>query len=245
MLSEFDLIFPDWPAPVNVRALQTTRAGGCSDGPYASLNLGEHVGDDPLKVASNRQLLSRFVPSEPVWMQQVHGTEVMDAALAGCLPQADAAFARTPDTVCCVMTADCLPVLLCDREGTVVAAAHAGWRGLAGGVIESVVAAMKVPASGLLAWLGPAIGPQAFEVGSEVRESFVEMHADASPAFISRPNGKWLADLYALARLRLQAAGVTRIHGGNFCTHADSARFFSYRRDGTTGRMASLIWLEK
>lgn len=243
MLSEANLIFPDWPAPAQVKALQTTRLGGYSSGPYKSLNLGEHVGDDPLVVAANRQRLSAFVPSEPVWMHQVHGTNVIDAAQAGCLPEADGAFASAPDTVCCVMTADCLPVLLCDRAGTVVAAAHAGWRGLLHGVIEATIANMRVPSDELLAWLGPAIGPQAFEVGSEVRESFMNVHGNAKHAFAPQPNGKWLADIYLLARQRLQGAGVTQIYGGEFCTYSDAARFFSYRRDRVTGRMASLIWL--
>lgn len=243
MLSEANLIFPDWPAPTQVKALQTTRLDGYSSGPYKSLNLGEHVGDDPLLVAANRQRLSAFLPSEPVWMHQVHGTNVIDAAQAGCLQEADGAFANAPDTVCCVMTADCLPVLLCDRAGTVVAAAHAGWRGLLHGVVEATVASMRVPASELLAWLGPAIGPQAFEVGSEVRESFMNVHGNAEHAFAPQPNGKWLADIYLLARQRLQGAGVTQIYGGEFCTYSDAARFFSYRRDRVTGRMASLIWL--
>lgn len=243
MLNESDLIIPDWPAPSNVKALQTTRQGGFSKGAYTSLNLGEHVGDDPLLVASNRQRLNRFVPTEPVWMRQIHGTKVIDAAEAGCLPEADAALARTRDSVCCVMTADCLPVLLCDREGTVVAAAHAGWRGLMQGVIEATISHMQVPPAELLAWLGPAIGPQAFEVGDEVREGFINRQADAAQAFIAHAEGKWLADIYLLARQRLQAAGVSQIHGGQFCTYTDSTRFFSYRRDKVTGRMASLIWL--
>lgn len=245
MLSEADLVFPDWPAPAKVKALQTTRLGGYSSGPYASLNLGDHVGDDPLVVAANRQRLNRFVPTEPVWMRQVHGTNVIDAALANCLPEADAAVARAPDTVCCVMTADCLPVLLCDHAGTVVAAVHAGWRGLLHGVIEATIAAMHVPSSGLLAWLGPAIGPQAFEVGDEVRQAFVHVDENAPHAFTPNANGKWLADIYLLARQRLQRAGVTQIYGGEFCTYTDSACFFSYRREGVTGRMASMIWLTK
>jgi YfiH family protein len=243
MLSEADLIFPDWPAPANVRALQTTRPGGCSCGPYESLNLGDHVGDDPLVVAANRQRLSGFVPSEPVWMRQVHGAKAIDAALASCLPEADAAFANVPDTVCCVMTADCLPVLLCDRAGTVVAAVHAGWRGLLHGVIEAAIASMRVPASDLLAWLGPAIGPESFEVGDEVCDSFIALDKNARHAFAPHAESKWLVDIYLLARQRLQAAGLTQIHGGEFCTYTDSTRFFSYRRDGVTGRMATMIWL--
>lgn len=243
MLSESELIVPEWPAPGNVKALQTTRYGGHSRGPYARMNLGDHVGDDPLVVAGNRQLLSPLLPSEPVWMQQVHGIKVIDAAKANCLPEADAAFASVPDTVCCVMTADCLPVLLCDRAGSVVSAVHAGWRGLLQGVIESAIDAMRAPPSELLAWLGPAIGPQAFEVGEEVRESFMNADANARQAFAPLPQGKWLANIYQLAHQRLSAAGVTQVYGGQFCTYADAERFFSYRRDGATGRMASLIWL--
>lgn len=242
MLSEASLIIPDWPAPANVRAIQTTRGGGRSSGLYASLNLGDHVGDDPLVVAANRQLLSNFVPTEPVWMRQVHGTRTIDAAQAGCLPEADAAFATALNTVCCVMTADCLPLLLCDHAGSVVAAVHAGWRGLLGGVIEAAVTAMQVPAPDLMAWLGPAIGPDAFEVGTEVRESFIARDRRAESALL--PHGeKWLANIYLLATQRLQAMGVTQVYGGNFCTYSDPQRFYSYRRDQVTGRMASMIWL--
>ena len=243
MLNESDLIIPDWPAPAHVKSIQTTRNGGISSGPYTSLNLGDHVGDDPLVVAANRQRLNRFVSTEPVWMRQVHGKNVINASQADCLPEADAAFACTPETVCCVMTADCLPVLLCDNRGTVVAAAHAGWRGLLLGVIESTINAMRVAPDELMAWLGPAIGPQAFEVGNEVRQNFVDVREDAQRAFVTQSNGKWMADIYLLARQRLEAAGVTRVYGGGFCTYTDTARFYSYRRDRVSGRMASLIWL--
>lgn len=243
MLNDFDLIFPDWPAPANVQALQTTRTGGESVGPYASLNLGNRVGDNPLRVAANRQRLNRFVPNEPLWLKQVHSVKVVDAATAGCLPEADAAYARVPRAVCTVMTADCLPLLLCDEAGSVVGAAHAGWRGLLDGVIEATITAMQAPPDRLMVWLGPAIGPQAFEVGTEVREAFVAHHAQAAQAFIAKPNDKWLADIYLLAKQRLHRMGVDRIYGGDFCTHTDQARFFSYRRDGITGRMASMIWL--
>ncbi|HEU4708523.1 MAG TPA: peptidoglycan editing factor PgeF [Methylophilaceae bacterium] len=244
MLSEADLIFPDWPAPANVRTLQTTRNGGLSQGSYASLNLGDHVGDDAMAVAANRQLLSPFLPTEPVWMRQVHGTKVVDAGQASCLPEADAAFARTSETVCCVMTADCLPVLLCDRAGTVVAAVHAGWRGLLNGVIEAAVATMQIAPQDLLVWLGPAIGPEAFEVGTEVRDAFIGKDGAAQSAFL--PHGeKWLANIYLLATQRLQAMGVTGIYGGTYCTYTEPRRFYSYRRDQNTGRMASLIWLSQ
>jgi YfiH family protein len=243
MLREPDLIIPDWPAPARVRALQTTRAGGFSLPPYDSLNLGMHVGDNALTVAANRILLGTRVPAEPVWMEQVHGVDVAIAEQAGCMPVADACVARQRDAVCVVMTADCLPVLLCDEAGSVVGAAHAGWRGLADGVIEATVAAMGLPGERMMAWLGPAIGPQAFEVGGEVREAF--LHRDPAAHIAFRPHaGRYLADLYQLARLRLQALGVTRIHGGGFCTFSEPERFFSYRRDGRTGRMASMVWIE-
>lgn len=244
MLNDTDLIFPDWPAPANVKALQTTRTGGKSVAPYASLNLGDRVGDNPLAVAANRQTLNRFVPTEPLWLKQVHGVKVVDAATASCLPEADAAYARLPHAVCTVMTADCLPVLLCDEAGSVVGAAHAGWRGLLGSVIEATITAMQAPPDRLMAWLGPAIGPQAFEVGTEVCDAFVAHDAQAAQAFIPKPNDKWLADIYLLAKQRLQKMGVNRIYGGDFCTYTDRSRFFSYRRDGVTGRMASMIWLE-
>lgn len=244
MLNEAELIVPDWPAPANVKSLQTTRTGGISVAPYDSLNLGLHVGDQPLKVAHNRQQLNRFVPTEPLWLNQVHGVEVADAAVANCQPQADAAYARVADAVCTVMTADCLPILLCDKAGTVVAAVHAGWRGLFNGVIEVTVDAMQVKPGSLMAWLGPAIGPQAFFVGDEVRDAFIKHDADASAAFCSQPDGKWLADIYLLARQRLDKLNVVSIHGGGYCTFSDNRRFFSYRRDGSTGRMATMIWLE-
>ena len=247
MLSDGDLIFPGWPAPANVKSLQTTRTGGFSAAPYDSLNLGMHVGDDPLLVARNRQQLNRHVPTEPVWLNQVHGITVVDAALASCVPDADAAFARRSGTVCVTMTADCLPVLLCDRQGSVVAAAHAGWRGLCDGVIEATVEAMHAAPDSLMAWLGPAIGPQAFEIGEEVRQAFIAAHSDAISAFTPSSQGKWLGNLYLLARQRLNRLGVTAVYGGgidrDFCTFTDQARFFSFRRDGATGRMASMIWL--
>ena len=261
-------IVPDWPAPASVRSLITTRQGGVSDDPFASLNLGDHVGDDPWAVARNRQQLDQCLPARPCWLQQVHGTTVIDAATAGRWAQvvvADGAFSRHPGAVCVVMTADCLPVLLCDRTGAVVAAAHAGWRGLHAGVLEQTVAAMGVPGRGLLAYLGPAIGPQAFVVGSEVRAAFVDANQEAAAAFkavpmpaagrsgddrgakdgrrATAPVGGWLADIYLLARQRLCRLGVEAIYGGGYCTVEQEANFFSYRRDGVTGRMASLIWL--
>ena len=239
-----DIIVPDWPAPAHVHALQTTRSSGCSIAPYDSLNLGSHVGDDPLVVAKNRNSLNALVPSEPIWLEQVHGTHVVMAETAGCLPRADACVSRNSGAVCAVMTADCLPVLLCDTAGSVVAAVHAGWRGLADGVIEAAVAAMTVPGAQLMAWFGPAIGPQAFEVGGEVRAAFVGHDPAAAVAFTSMEGcgDKYLADLYRLARLRLAALDVTQVYGGDRCTYTEKDRFFSYRRDGRTGRMATLIW---
>ena len=240
-------IQPDWPAPANVKALQTTRLGGVSQGAYASLNLGAHVNDDPIAVAKNRQLLSPFLPSEPVWLNQVHGLEVIDAAKSTCLQDADASFSIKPNVVCVTMTADCLPVLLCDKAGTVVAAAHAGWRGLCDGVIEATVAKMQVPASEILVWLGPAIGPDVFEVGDDVRARFVSRDNHAENAF-RRHGDKWLCNMYLIARQRLNALGVTAIYGASvnedFCSYSDKARFFSFRRDQVTGRMASMIWLK-
>lgn len=238
-----DFIVPDWPAPPNVRALVTTRHGGISIGPYASFNLGDHVGDDPAAVAENRRLLYTRLPAAPVWLKQVHGNRCVDAASAVPDSEADAAFARSPGIVCAVLTADCLPVLLCDTDGTAVAAAHAGWRGLAAGVIEATVAALGVPGERLIAWLGPAIGPQSFEVGGEVRTAFMAHDPRAASAFIRRSNDKWLCDIYRLARQRLETLGVCRIASAEFDTCRDAQRFFSYRRDGVTGRMASLIWI--
>ena len=244
-MAEPRFITPDWPAPANVRACVTTRAGGVSRPPYASFNLAAHVGDDPQAVASNRARLCAelALPAEPAWLMQVHGDAVIDATQAAGAPQADGAFATVSDAVCAVLTADCLPVLLCDRAGTRVAALHAGWRGLAGGVIEAGVRALDVAGGELLAWLGPAIGPQAFEVGAEVRAAFVSQDPAAGSAFHSHGNGKFLADIYLLARQRLAGLGVTAVSGGGLCTVADRDRFYSYRRDGVTGRMASLVWL--
>jgi polyphenol oxidase len=236
-------IVPGWVAPVNVRALTTTRRRGRSRGPYADFNLGDHVGDDAAAVAANRARLRLHLPAEPVWLKQVHGTRCVVAENAAAGVEADASVSFRPGTVCAVLTADCLPVLLCDAGGTVVAAAHAGWRGLAAGIIESTVTAMGRPPGEILAWLGPAIGPAAFEVGDEVRAAFIT-HDAAARAFVPHGAGKWLCDIYALARQRLAALGVHRVAGGDLCTVSDADRFYSYRRDGTTGRMASLIWLD-
>ena len=234
-----------WPAPARVRTLVTTRDGGVSLAPYASLNLGQHVGDDPAAVAENRARLRACLPAEPFWLNQVHGIGVQEACADApdVPPDADAGFTRQPGVVCAVMTADCLPVLLTDRSGSVVAAAHAGWRGLCNGIIEATIARMAVPANDILAWLGPAIGPDASEAGPEVRAAFMAHDPTAASAFAAIPDGKYLADIYLLARQRLNACGVTDVHGGDACTVTERERYFSYRRDGRTGRMASLIWL--
>jgi YfiH family protein len=241
-----DFIVPAWSAPARVRALVTTRQGGFSQPPWNSLNLGTHVGDDDVDVANNRNYLRQYLPVEPVWLNQVHSTRCIDAAHvpSGKVVDADASISRQPGVVCAVLTADCLPVLLCDEEARVVGVAHAGWRGLAAGVIESTVVAMAEPAAKLSAWLGPAIGPQKFEVGHDVFAAFVTHDADAADAFHSQGQGKWLCDIYKLARQRLAALGVRRIASADFCTVRDTEQFFSYRRDGVTGRFASCIWLE-
>lgn len=237
-------IVPDWPAPANVKALQTTRHGGISAAPYDSLNLGLHVGDVPLAVNRNRQSLAPLMPSEPVWLEQVHGTTVANADAANCVERADASVAHQRGSVCVVMTADCLPVLLCDEDGTVVGAAHAGWKGLAAGVIEATVQAMDVAPHKLMAWLGPAISQAHFEVGGEVRDAFIQHLPQATEAFIAHGSeGKYMADIYLLAHQRLTALGITRVSGGGRCTYAEADTFFSYRRDNVTGRMGTFIWL--
>jgi hypothetical protein len=236
-------IVPAWPAPANVRAMTTTRRRGRSGGAFADFNLADHVGDDPAAVAANRARLRLHLPAEPLWLRQVHGVRCVVAEAAAPGIEADASVSFRPGTVCAVLTADCLPLLFCDVAGTVVAAAHAGWRGLAAGVIENTVAAMRRPGDELMAWLGPAIGPRAFEVGDEVRAAFLAHDAAAAAAFVPHGPGKWLCDLYRLARQRLEALGVRRIAGADFCTASDADRFYSYRRDGATGRMASVIWM--
>jgi YfiH family protein len=242
-------IIPDWEAPATVRALVTTRTGGVSVGPYASMNLGDHVGDAVLAVNENRRILAHLadLPSKPAWLRQVHGIDCVEyEAAAATLLDADAIVARAAGQVCAIMTADCLPVLFCARDGSVVAAAHAGWRGLLNGVLEATLGKMALPAAEVLAWLGPAIGPAAFEVGDEVRSAFVTQNALAAAAFLpAKEVGKWLCDIYQLARLRLAAAGVLHVSGGGLCTCTDVDRFYSYRRDKVSGRMASLIWVEQ
>ncbi|PZW60974.1 peptidoglycan editing factor PgeF [Pseudomonas sp. B21-017] len=235
---------PDWPAPASVKACVTTRAGGVSLAPFDSLNLGDHVDDSPEAVAENRRRLTDRFSIQPAWLQQVHGIVVAQAD-PNLVATADASWTATPGIACTAMTADCLPALFCDRAGTRVAAAHAGWRGLAAGVLEATLDSLAVPPEDVLVWLGPAIGPQAFEVGPEVRETFVQQLPEAAKAFVPSQNaGKFMADIYELARLRLAARGVTAVYGGGFCTVTDP-RFFSYRRSPRTGRFASLIWLER
>lgn len=238
---------PDWPAPRSVQAAVTTRHGGVSEGPWASLNLAMHVGDRAQDVRANRQQLREALglSAEPAWLTQVHGCEVVDVAgLAGEV-EADASVARASRQVCVIMTADCLPVLFCDRAGSVVAAAHAGWRGLAAGILEATVANMQVDARQVLAWMGPAIGAQAFEVGEDVRGAFCTSNAGDARYFSAHPaEGKFLADIYGLARRRLQALGVS-VYGGGECTVSMPERYFSYRRDERCGRMASLVWLSE
>lgn len=244
LLSEY-LLVPDWPAPTTVRAVSTTRRGGDSSPPYDGFNLAGHVGDDPVRVAGNRRRLAAVLglPAEPAWLEQVHGVRVVAAETVDAPVVADAAWTRVVGRPCVVMTADCLPVLLCDRAGTMVAAAHAGWRGLAGGVIAATVARLQASPTDLLGWLGPAIGPDAFEVGEEVRAAFLALDAGNAACFRPSLAGRWLADLYELARRQLRGLGVSAVYGGEFCTFGESERFFSYRRENRTGRMATLIWL--
>ncbi|PWI32058.1 peptidoglycan editing factor PgeF [Vibrio albus] len=240
-----DVIIPDWNAPAKIKAISTTRDGGISLPPYDGLNLGMHVGDKPDVVQTNRDLLVRehHFPAKPVWLEQTHSTVVQrvceptDEVMA-----ADGAITTASSVVCGVMTADCLPVLLTDTEGTQVAAVHAGWRGLANGIVENAVSQFDKP---VMAWLGPAIGANAFEVGQDVFEVFVSHDPTAEWAFRSKGNGKYLADMFLLATQRLKAAGVEDITVSGLCTYSDPSRFYSYRRQGVTGRQASFIWIEK
>jgi YfiH family protein len=239
-------IVPDWPAPAHVKAISTTRLGGVSVAPYDSLNLGGRVGDSAEAVAENRRRLLAQLPGTPRWLNQVHGVDVCDMDADSAVTDADAACSRQANVPCGVMTADCLPVLFSDRAGSVVAAAHAGWRGLCNGVLEASLAAMRVPPQEVIAWLGPAIGSEHFEVGPEVRAAFMERDEAAAEAFQQGRGDRWMADIFLLARQRLMRAGLLAesISGGEFCTVSDATRFFSYRRDGVTGRMASIIWRE-
>ncbi|MFV8572631.1 peptidoglycan editing factor PgeF [Marinobacter sp. SBS5] len=251
MISESDVLRPDWSAPSRVRAFSTTRLGGVSQPPWQSLNLGGHVGDNPESVTQNRRRLAKFIGIEAGhigWLNQVHGTHVLELTLERLkeCPDADASFTREKGVACAILTADCLPVILADRNGEVVGAAHAGWRSLCGGVLENLIRAMAVEPSELIAWFGPSIGPANFEVGPEVRAAFVEQQEESASAFSEQGarSGHFIADIYELARLRLSRAGVSDIFGGGLCTVEDSERFYSYRRDGQTGRMATLVWLD-
>ena len=242
-----DVITPDWPAPTQVRALTTTRDGGLSEGFYASLNLGNHVGDNELSVQQNRENLFKHaeLPSQPFWLDQVHSIKVVENTSENCVTpiQADASFAKKKGLVCAVMTADCLPILLCNKRGSVVAALHAGWRGLLAGVVENTINQLGEPEE-LLAWCGPAIGPGKFEVGIEVEKAFVEKKTIMKQAFQQVDQSHFLADLYALARMTLLDCGVKNIFGGEYCTYNQANQFYSYRREPITGRMASLIWIQ-
>ena len=242
-----DVIKPNWPAPPQVKAYTTTRHGGVSLSPYDSFNLADHVGDDAPAVASNRAILTATLnlPTEPIWLQQVHGIQAIAAQSTQFNCLADAAYTNQFGVICVVLTADCLPVLFCDRHGTAVAAAHAGWRGLADGILEATLQYFQVPAQDILVWLGPAIGPKVFEVGDEVRTAFIRRLPAAQAAFTPSHQGRWLANLYQLAHQRLGQQGITHIYGGDFCTYTDHQRFYSYRRDKITGRMANLIWLNE
>lgn len=237
-------ITADWPAPDSIVAGTSLRTGGASAAPYDSLNLGAHVGDEVATVLENRIRLCRSIGlhNDPAWLRQVHGRNVAKAPFAAAAPEADGSWTSAANTACAVLTADCLPVLLTTRDGAAVGAAHAGWRGLAAGVIDAVIDAMGAPPERLLAWLGPAISQPAFEVGDEVREAFVADDAGTASCFEPNPRGRWQADLYGLARHKLALRGITAVYGGGRCTHQEDAAFFSYRRDGETGRMASLIY---
>jgi len=246
MPADSDWVIPSWPAPGRVRAMSTTRQGGVSAGAYASFNLGDHVGDAQEAVVENRRRLKAALglAHEPHWLKQVHGTRVATLEGKPIAEPADAAVTCLRQMACVIMTADCLPVLFCDQAGTTVAAVHAGWRGLAAGVLEETLKVMRVDTGRVLAWLGPAIGPGVYEVGEEVRQAFMAKEAAMAAAFLPGKPGKWMCDLYELARLKLMIAGVRHIHGGGFCTYKEQERFFSFRREGECGRMATLIWLD-
>lgn len=241
-------IYPNWQAPKNIKALTTVRSGGVSLPPFDSFNLGDHVCDDPKAVQQNRSLLvDKFdLPHQPLFLTQTHSTKVIELPFTGSNVEADAVYTQQANQVCLVMTADCLPVLFFNKEGTEVAAAHAGWRGLCDGILEETVAKFKCPTSDIIAWLGPAIGPTAFQVGEEIIEQFCAFDSNAKLAFIPdlTTSGKFLGNLYQLATQRLNKLGITEISGGGHCTYTEQDKFFSYRRDKKTGRMASLIWIE-
>jgi polyphenol oxidase len=233
---------PDWPAPANIHTATTLRTGGVSQYGYASLNPATHVGDSPELVSQNRHIIKTLLdlPSEPIWLNQIHSNRAVKAIETDTPPQADASYSNQPGVVCVVLTADCLPLLVCSSDGAEIAAIHAGWRGLLDGVIDNTIAAMQN--KDLMVWLGPAIGSDRFEVGSEVHAVFMAKSADNALAFKQQSQDKWLADIYQLARINLAALGINNVYGGGFCTVTDQKRFYSYRRDKVTGRMATLIW---
>lgn len=241
-----NFITPDWPAPAKIKAFTTTRAGGFSCAPFDGFNLAMHVGDSFENVKRNREYLREVLqlPHEPFWLSQAHSTTVVEAKRKPLNLIADASFTREINTVCAILTADCLPLLICDQNANCVAAVHAGWKGLLGGIIEETLKALKIPGEDLLVWLGPAIGASVYEVGEEVREKFIAHDSNAEIAFHALSKDKYLMDIYSLARQRLAHQNITRVYGGEFCTLTQKDKFFSYRRDKETGRMASLIWIE-
>lgn len=241
LMKNNDFIFPNWDAPQNVHAVMTTRIGGVSQSPYDSFNLATHVEDNLEHVLENRCLLQTKLnlPAEPFWLEQIHSNTVVKASSDLILPKADASFSTQKNVVCVVMTADCLPVLMCSKNGEKIAAVHAGWRGLESGIISKTIEALKT--TDLIVWLGAAIGAQRFEVGNDVRDAFLKKSADYTSAF-KKDGDQWLADIYQLARIELEHLGIRQVYGGEFCTVSDTERFYSYRRDKKTGRMATLIW---
>ncbi len=243
---EIQWLTPDWPVPPHIRAFSTTRLGGFSQQAFCSMNLGDHVGDDTVTVVRNRAALvaKLNLPNEPYWLKQVHRHKIIKVCDGlSAVPEADGSFSRQPEQVCAVLTADCLPILFSDKAGTTVAAIHAGWRGLASGIIDAALEVLGVSYDSLLVWLGPAIGPAKFEVGDDVKAIFATKAYNTAPAFRSKTTNKWLLDIYELARCHLSYYGVKNIYGGDQCTYSQSDQYFSYRRDGLTGRMVSLIWI--
>ena len=239
----FPIIKPDWPAPKNVHGFTTTRIGGVSKSPYDTFNLGDHVKDNPGDVKKNREILRAKIPSEPFWLAQNHTTIALEVAPFEVPPHADASYTREPKKVCLVMTADCLPILVCDKKGTVVSAIHAGWRGLAMGILPITLEALNIPVEETLVWFGPAIGPTAFELRDDVRHAFISNHM-ANESHFKAMDECYLGDMYAIARWQCAKRGIENVYGGGLCTVSDPERFFSFRRDGETGRLATLIWLE-